>query len=262
MSNTAAIEAILERAKAGDAEAQNDLGRRLATSGSRTEAEQWFRRAADQGLAQAKHNLGVLYWQNDDASHEALEWFVAAAKDGWPPSNFILGAMFEKREDLDTARRLYLTAAERGHAGSQDALSRLYLDRDAEGDIERARRWAEAAAEHGVAASIARLGAIYHEGRGVSRDPPRAAAYFLEAAKLGHDGAQLMIGVAMHIGIGVVPDRIEAAHWLLRSAEQGNKYARAYLEAKAGISDLTPQELEEAQRRTRQPLPSTRSFTT
>ena len=98
------------------------------------------------------------------------------------------------------------------------------------------------------------MGAIYHEGRGVSRDPPRAAAYFLEAAKLGHDGAQLMIGVTTHLGIGVAPDRIEAAHWLLRSAEQGNEFARAYLEAKAGMSDLTPQELEEARWRTRQPL--------
>src|SRR5206468_5569325 len=88
MINTASIEGILERANAGDAEAQNDLGRRLATSGSRAEAEQWFRRAADQGLAQAKHNLGVLYWRDNDASHEALEWFVAAAKGWMAPVEF------------------------------------------------------------------------------------------------------------------------------------------------------------------------------
>jgi hypothetical protein len=42
------MEAILEKAKAGDAEAQNDLRRHLAISGSRAEAERWFRCAADQ----------------------------------------------------------------------------------------------------------------------------------------------------------------------------------------------------------------------
>jgi uncharacterized protein len=255
MDETASIEAILEKAKAGDAEAQNDLGRHLAISGSRAEAERWFRCAAEQGLAKAKHNIGVLYLRNDNLPHEAIEWFVAAANDGWLPSTFVLGKMSEEKDNLDLARRIYLAAAERGHADSQDALSRLYFDRDAKGDHEPARRWAEAAAKQGNASAIARLGTIHHEGRGTPRDPKRAAAYFLEAANLGHAGAQLMIGAATHLGIGVPADRIEAAHWLLRSAQQGNEGAQAYLEGKAGMAGLTEQELEEAQERARQPLP-------
>jgi TPR repeat protein len=258
MNDIASIEAILEKAKAGDAEAQNDFGRHLANSGSRAEAEQWFRRAAEQGLAKAKHNLGVLYWRNDNRPREAVEWFVAAANDGWLPSTFVLGTMSEEQGNLDLARQLYLAAAERGHADSQNGLSRLYFDRDAEGDHEPARKWAEAAAQQGNASAMARLGTIHHEGRGTPRDPKRAAAYFLEAANLGHAGAQLMIGAAMHLGIGVQADRIEAAHWLLRSAQQGNEGAQAYLEGKAGMADLTKQELEEAGRRGRQPLPWTK----
>ena len=258
MEESASIEAILEKAKAGDAEAQNDLGRHLAESGSRAEAEQWLRRAAEQGLAKAKHNLGVLYWHGDGDPQEAVAWFRAAAKAGWLPSIFVLGAMVERGGNIDNAIGLYRIAAQGGHADAQDALSRLHFDRETDKDDEIARNWAEAAAKQGVAAAITRLATIYHEGRGTPRDPKRAAAYFLEAANLGHAGAQLMIGVALHIGIGIPANRIEAAHWLLRSATQGNELAQAYLEAKAGMADLSKQELEEAQQRARQPLPWTK----
>ena len=185
MDETASIEAIIEKANAGDAEAQNDLGRHLAKSGSRAEAEQWFRRAAERGLAKAKHNLGVLYWHGDSDPQEAVDWFRAAAKDGWLPSIFVLGAIVERGGNIDNAIGLFRIAAQEGHADAQDALSRLHFDRGTDKDIEIARNWAEAAAKQGNASAIARLGIIHHEGRGTPRDPKRAAAYFLEAANLG-----------------------------------------------------------------------------
>jgi TPR repeat protein len=259
MDETDSIETLRARAEAGDAEAQSDLGSRLARLGSRAEAEQWFRRAAEQGLARAKHNLGVLYWHGEDSdTEEALNWFRAAAKAGWLPSIFVLGMLVERGGNIENAIKLYQIAAQGGLADAQDALSRLHFNRETEKDYEIARKWAEAAAEQGHALAIARLGTIYHEGCGVQRDPKRASAYFLEAANLGHDGAQLMAGAGMHLGIGVPVDRIEAAHWLLRSAQQGNEGAQAYLEGKAGMADLTKQELEEAQRRAQQPLPWTK----
>ena len=55
---------LLTSAEGGDPEAQNALGRFYAQSdsvaGGVEIAEAWFRRAADRGLASAKHNLGVL----------------------------------------------------------------------------------------------------------------------------------------------------------------------------------------------------------
>src|SRR4051794_38712804 len=120
MDETDSIETLRARAEAGDAEAQNDLGRRLATAGSRAEAERWFRCAADQGLAKAKHNLGVLHWQDQEGSQEAIAWLHAAAQDGWLPSIHLLGILLEQRGDSETARRYYLTAARRGHADSQN----------------------------------------------------------------------------------------------------------------------------------------------
>jgi TPR repeat protein len=262
MDETASIEAILERAKAGDAEAQNDLGRHFAQSGSRAEAEQWFRRAAEQGLAKAKHNLGVLYWQDQEGSQEAIDWFHAAARDGWLPSFHVLGVMLEEQGDREAAKQCYLTAAQRGHADSQNELSRLHFKPDTEEDNAISRRWAEAAAQQGHVEAMMRLGLIHNEGRATPRDPERAAAYMLQAANLGHDMAQFLLGVLYHTGAGVPPDSVEAAHWVLRSAEQGNEMAADYLQARAGLADLPKHEIAEAHQRARQPLPWTKPTAT
>jgi uncharacterized protein len=258
MDETDSIETLRARAEACDAEAQSDLGRRLATMGSRAEAEQWFRCAADQGLAKAKHNLGVLLWQEQEGSQEAIDWFHAAAQDGWLPSMHILGAMREEQGDRETAKRYYLSAAQRGHAESQNALSRLHFEPDTDEDNAISQRWAEAAAHQGNASAMMRLGLIHNEGRATSRDPERAAGYFLQAANLGHDMAQFLLGLAFHTGTGVAPDRIEAAHWVLCSAKQGNEMADDYLQAHAGLAELPKQEMAEAHRRARQPLPWTK----
>src|SRR5262249_17939270 len=76
----------------------------------------------------------------------------------------------------------------------------------------------------------ARLGTIYHEGRGVEQDYNVAAAWYLKAARQGHSGAQLWIGAAYHLGMGVEADRVESAYWLSLSVAQGNFLAQAYLQ--------------------------------
>src|SRR5262249_16849564 len=156
---------------------------------------------------------------------KGLEWIAEATKDGHLPSIFVGASIYEEEGQPDTAKLLYEYAAQRGHAQSQDALGRIYFDRDTEADYVIARNWSEAAAEQGIPAAHTRLGTIYHEGLGTARDPQRAAACFLEGAKRGHHGAQLMIGGSYDVGAGVARDQIEAAKWILRSAEQGNELA-------------------------------------
>jgi len=225
-------EELLTQAEAGDAEAQNAVGRFYAESGcdprSVRAAEAWFRRAADQGLTRAKHNLGVLalrVGQNDVAA----AWLKSAAVDGWLPSIFALGGLQEEAGHEEQAAKLYEMAAQRGHAESQDALGRLLFALGTNEGYEKARYWSELAAAQGLASAQTRLGTIYHEGLGVKREPRRAASYFLSAARSGHAGAQLMIGAAYHLGIGVAADRVESAFWLMRSVAQGSDLAAAYL---------------------------------
>jgi uncharacterized protein len=262
MHEAESFEALLEKANAGDAEAQNAVGRVIASRGdahSRAESEEWFRRAAEQGLPRAKHNLGVLYLR-DDLRAEALKWFGEAAKDGWMPSIFAFGKICEEEGETEGAKRCFESAAQRGHAESQDALGRIYFERDTEADHVIARRWSEAAAAQGVAAAHTRLGTIYHEGLGTPRDPQRAAACFLEGANRGHAGSQLMIGAAFDVGAGVRRDKVEAAKWILRSAGQGNEVAHAYVQTLK--KELRPEEFEDAVRRSRQPLSPTNDPTT
>jgi len=254
MQEQESLQQILEKANAGDAEAQNAMGRLVISRGgaAAAEAEAWFRRAAEQGLAKAKHNLGVLYLREGGARWEALTWFEEAANDGWLPSIFTLGAIYRDEGKIERAKQLFETAAQRGHAESQDALARIYFDRETEQDYICARHWSELAAGQAVVAAQTRLGTIFHEGLGTPRDPQRALACFLAAARQGHSGAQLMVGGAYDVGVGVASDKVEAAQWLMRSAEQGNEMARAYLQTLA--KELQKHELEEAQRRSRQPL--------
>jgi TPR repeat protein len=222
---------LLTSAEGGDPEAQNALGRFYAQHGSvanSTEiAEAWFRRAADQGLAPAKHNLGVLALRAD-REDLAQSWFRAAADDGWLPSIFALGDVLESAGQDQEAARLYEIAANRGSADAQDALGRMMFELETQEGYEKSRRWSELAAAQGVASADTRLATIYHEGLGVDRDPQRAAAFFLRAARAGHPGAQLMIGIAYHVGAGVEANRLEAAFWLSLVADE-DSIARHYL---------------------------------
>ena len=61
-----AMRAWLKLARAGAAEAQNNVGHLYeegyGVSQSYAEAMNWYRQSADQGLAEAQHNLGMLYY--------------------------------------------------------------------------------------------------------------------------------------------------------------------------------------------------------
>ena len=59
-------------------------------------AVEWFRRAADQGFADAQNNLGIMYANGRGVARDRVE-----------------------------AARLYSLAAEQGHAGAQNRLDRL-----------------------------------------------------------------------------------------------------------------------------------------
>jgi uncharacterized protein len=242
---------LLEQAETGDPEAQNALGRFYAQQGpeSSEAAAAWFQRAADQGFPAAKYNLGVLALKADRAE-QAKSWFEAAAQLGWPSAIFALGKLCEEAGQRNAAVKLYERAAARGNADAQDALGRVAFDLETDAGYETARYWSELAAEQGNAYSQTRLATIYHEGLGVERDPPRAAAYWLSAAEAGHDGAQFMLGVACHLGVGVPVNRVHAMFFLMLSAAQGNSLARAYLPtANADFTATERAELEDHLRR-------------
>lgn len=149
---------LLARAEAGDAEAQNELGRQYASESSekrsREMAERWFRRAADQGSVLAKHNLGVLCLGDPARRSEAVRWFEEASKEGSLPSVYAVGLLMLRAGMKDEAAATFESAAAQGHAGAQ-----------------------------------AMIGMAYHQGLGVDADPVEAAHWLLRSAEAGNEEA-------------------------------------------------------------------------
>ncbi|MGO9147895.1 MAG: tetratricopeptide repeat protein [Desulfomonilia bacterium] len=98
------------------------------------------------------------------------------------------------------------------------------------GETERIERVREAA-ERGDVYSQFRLGQIYYEGKGVSRDDNEAAKWFLKAAGQDHSEAQFILATMYEKGTGLKRSDEEAFRWYLQAATQGHERASAVIEA-------------------------------
>ncbi len=96
------VKKIEKQAFEGGASAQHDLAA-IYTAGyggvkqNYEKASFWFRKAADQGVANACYNLGVLYHQGLGVNQnidEAIKWYKEAASLGHPEAQYNLGIAY------------------------------------------------------------------------------------------------------------------------------------------------------------------------
>ena len=89
-------------AEQGLAEARNNLG--VAYYNGRgvpkdyAESMKWYRMAAEQGLAQAQNNLGVAYRKGEGVPQdypESMKWFLMAAEQGLAVAQCNLGTFYD-----------------------------------------------------------------------------------------------------------------------------------------------------------------------
>ena len=157
------------------------------------EAARWYRKAADQGYAEAQNNLGAMYGNGhgvhqDDA--EAVKWYRQAAEQGHAEAQYNLGSMYHNgdgvREDYAEALRWYRQAAEQGNASAQHNLGVMYSNGQGvrRNDAE-AFRWFRKAAEQGDADAQNILGDMYLRGFGVRQDLALAQEWFGKACQNG-----------------------------------------------------------------------------
>ena len=120
-------------------------------------------------------------------------------------------------------------------------------------DYTAAQRLCRPLAEQGNARAQTSLAGMYYNGQGVQRDYAEAAKWVRRAAEQGYAPAQADLGVLYWNGQGLPQDAVLAYMWLhLAAAQEPN----AVEERDAAASQMTPDEIAEAQRLAREWKPT------
>ena len=227
----------------GDAKAQIELGKRFAQGDGVeqdvTKAVALYRKAAEQGQAEAQMALAIFYLSGSMGVAEnldtAVEWYKKSAEGGFSEAQAALAEMYEiglgVNQDLKIATKWYLRAAEQGHIESQLKIGVIYKEGQRVQQSDRsARKWLRSAAAAGNMKAHIYLGAINYDGDDLGGNYLKAYNWFLPAAEQGDDTAQHWIGrILSHGGDGIAQDLKESAKWYRKSAEKGNKTAQFIL---------------------------------
>jgi TPR repeat protein len=200
-------------------------------------AAEFYRRAAEQGNANAQLRLGFCYLDGqgvDQDSDQAIEWYRKAAEQGNANAQYHLAACYGNGngvdQDLGQSAGWYRKAAEQGNAYAQSCLGSCYYDGDGvDQDLGQAVGWYRKAAEQGDAFAQHDLGGCYRLGQGVDQDLGQAARWYRKAAEQGHAHAQNNLGDCYRLGQGVDQDLGLAAEWYRKAAEQGDAHAQYHL---------------------------------
>jgi len=174
---------LRHRAEQGEAEAQYQLAVQLSqieNPEDSAEAPKWFRKAAEQGHAQAQAQVGELYLLGMDGVdkdlQQAITWFRKAAEQGDALGQAELAFMYETGagvpQNYAEAVRWYTRAADQGLPLAQFDLAYMYENgRGVTADIEKAVHLYELAAL-GVPTARHNLAVLYLQGGGSVRKDP------------------------------------------------------------------------------------------
>ncbi len=164
----------------------------------------------------------------------AYHWYRKAAEQGHAQALVVLGGFHEDgvtgQRDYLAAVSLYRRAASKGNALAQYNLGVMYANgRGVQQSYEMAKKWYERSAAGGFSGAYTNLGTLYLTGRGVSKDYARARELFSEAAFFGDVLGMYHLGLIYVKGYGVQQDPDWAQYWLLRSSNKGLEAAEELL---------------------------------
>ncbi len=117
-------------------------------------------------------------------------------------------------------------------------------------------KWYRLGAEQGDAAAQFKLGFMYDSGRGVPQDTAEALKWYRLAAGQGIAYAQTNLGIMYENGRGVAQDYVLAHMWFNLAAAQGKDENVLKLRDLLA-SEMTPDQIAEAQRLAREWKPKT-----
>jgi hypothetical protein len=126
------------------------------------EAVRWYRKSADQGLATAQYNLGIMFANGQGVKQdhgEAVRWYRKSADQGHAEAQCNLGIMYAN-----------------GHGVKQDHVEAI--------------RWYRKSADQGLAEAQMALGVVYASGQEAWQDSGKALAWFRKSAAQGNAQAK------------------------------------------------------------------------
>ena len=246
--------------EAGDANAQFHIGvmylNGFGVEKNDLHANEWFRRAGEQGHARSQYILGHWYSRRPNRDEaESIKWFKMVAGQGDADAQYYLAELYSVGEYKNYAEAFswYSRAAEQGHVDSQVHLEGMYAEGiGVEQNYVMAHMWANIAASHGSIAGSAdrdmyeeelgsadvskawamaetwmakRGGVLADYEKGLEafqrEDYAEALKQFEPIAKRGNADAQRMVGLLYEDGLGVTKNFDEADKWYGLAAAQG-----------------------------------------
>ena len=119
-------------------------------------------------------------------SPKMLEWYQKGARLGNTECERILGHVYFQgvgvERNLDTAMQYFEKAAAKGHAAAQNGVGRCHYEK---GRYEEAFKWHTKSAAQGYATAEIKLGILYGDGLGVTKDISKAIEWYTKAAETG-----------------------------------------------------------------------------
>jgi len=194
--------------------------RALAVRWTRWQAVHYFRLSADQGFAQAQHDVGSCY--SDGTGGLVQDWDMAvrlwrqAVEKGNADAQSNLGVCYAHGRSVtqndQEAVRLWRLAVEQGHVGAWGSLGVSYLfGTGAAQDLEASVHHIRLAADQGVARAQGWLAYLYEHGMGTKRDSAGAVRWYRAAAAQRDVWALAGLGMCFEKGRGVAQSNAESS---------------------------------------------------
>jgi hypothetical protein len=158
--NQSTSQKLISSARAGNAEAQYNLGRiyhdGIGVQQNNTEAADWYRRAAKQGHGNAQNSLGILLEADQRDYAGAAQWFAMAARQGNADAQYNLGVIYYSGlgVNYEFAAHWFQLAAQQGLVQAQRDLGKMYeRGQGVRLDYQEAYKWLKLAQLQGDAAA-------------------------------------------------------------------------------------------------------------
>jgi TPR repeat protein len=191
------------------------------------------KRAAETGDAKAQYELSLMYRGGKGVPKNELEsvnWLIKSEEGGYAPAKHDVGLLMYEEKEYKRAEKFFSAAAEKGFAKSQFMLGLMYdTGQGVPKNAVKAVHWYKKAAEQGRADAQWMLGTMYADGNGVAKNSMEAVKWYEKSAVQGDVNGQVKLGLMYATGDGVTKNYEEAAKWLSKAAAQGHEAAREWM---------------------------------